>query len=191
MPFKDYRTQYGTGDIRMSKHGYHGLAMTFRLPNGARDRTEITVRVADGPRTAIADGLNSGIPCLHFGYVERPSGRDDQIDLRGPRALREEQVPKHHCVGKLQQERQVDGALAEIAAHALRERQLVQGRSQHSERESEEVAHDDRVAALGTFGCRPEEERRLVCHALQLVPACNVFAAWLAIFRLEPRRCGT
>ena len=131
--------------------------MAFRLPNGARDRMEISVRVADGPRTAIRDGLNSCIPCLHFGYVERPSGRDDQIDLRGPGAVREEQVAKHLCVGKLQPERQIGGPLAEIAAHALRERQVVQGRSQHIETESKEVTHDDRVAALGTSRCRRDK----------------------------------
>ena len=124
MPFKDYRTQYGTGDIRISEHGHHGLTMAFRLLNGTRDRTEISVRVADGPRTAIGDGLDSGIPCLHFGYVERPSGHDDQIDLRGPGAMREEQVAQHLCVGKLQQERQVGSPLAEITAHAPRQRQL-------------------------------------------------------------------
>ena len=74
------------------------------------------VCIAQDPGTAVAEGLDGGIPGFHLDNVESAPGRHDKIDLRGSGPVREQQVVKHRRVGQFQQERQVDGPLADMAA---------------------------------------------------------------------------
>lgn len=69
--------------------------------------------LVSAPRSYSLGTMSERLPGFHLGKVESAPSHHDKIDLKGFGPVREQQVANHRRVGEFQQERQMEGPLAD------------------------------------------------------------------------------